>query len=156
MHKTASVHYRDTDIRDGRKYREIPLFAKTGSYAHELVVHAVPANASARVNSLLTGKITGTISKSGRFCRKSKRKGSNYQMVGRSIPYASEQGINARLQGIKSLVSTISGKISALMLCQTGSFCTPDCRVCSVLAIRAPQKCGIPPNQFTLTHFSAA
>jgi hypothetical protein len=34
-------------------------------------------------------------------------------MVGRSIPYASEQGINARLQGIKSLVSSISGKIGA-------------------------------------------
>ena len=121
-----------------------------------VAVHAVPANASARANSLLTGKITGTISKLGRFRRKSKRKGSNYQMVGRSIPYASEQGINARLQGIKSLVSNHIRENKRLDAVSNRFICPPDCRVCSVLAIRAPQKCGIPPNQFTLTHFSAA
>src|ERR1700761_2374542 len=49
----------------------------TAAFKDFLVVHAVAANASARANSLLTGKITGTISKLGRFCRKSKRKGSN-------------------------------------------------------------------------------
>ena len=45
-------------------------------------------------------------------------------MVGRSIPYASEQGINARLQGIKSLVSTISGKMKRLSLMDV-TLCEP-------------------------------
>ena len=72
------------DFSAGPQNPTLPGLTSAG--LRKLAVHAVPANASARANSLLTGKITGTSSKSGRFCRKSNRKGSNYQMVERSIP----------------------------------------------------------------------
>jgi hypothetical protein len=63
-------------------------------------------------NSLVAGKNAGNFAESAFFCENSSRKPLRIQRFATSIPYAAEQGIISRKQGIDSAFSTRAGNLA--------------------------------------------